>query len=682
MDKERFDKAKNFKGIEDKKILAELNTLWYECSLKLLPSTTKRNITINIKHIEELEEELKKYQDKFNVKLTHSFNFLETYKKSFAVSTAPEEESSVLKSVLNCLTATYSKSSVIKLDYEFNFTQIKVIAHDFFKEYEHHPLIFSITKSQKIQGKIIGELDQRKKKIPVAWKTLSKTKDEKEIHGLYLFGERIPKRANIIEEVHGEFFMYRFMSKKGKEFAVLSTDFLRLDDYTIEGLLVEVSDSKVIGDSYPILSKLPIFFVHTATSHVCEIKSHKELFQKIDDLKITGNSLYQYICSYKKNNQIQVLEHPKWFIKLTTSFLFHKKKGKICPFPSHLLWISDRGGGKTTFMEALHQKSGESQEIIAGSTSTVKYLVPSFKETNKPEMGALAKASRLVFVDEFFRILKVNSKDKETECGKMNDLLEHKERLAGSGQGKIRINMTARLLAGTNPIAGTKTMFNLVERLDDAFISRFLVYYQTDDHVKLVHKKKREPETITKQWIEVNDFLSIQDYLQSFDAKYEFQKLVEIFESYLPVMSGDVKGVYEARYLHHLECLMDGIIKTRCLIARDKTFTAAKDDYIDLRKIWSVLIHGWFSQKLDNFLKDESISRYDRFKMLPEESKFILEKLAKLNYEAKASDLKAECRSELNHNQFHDYLYLLTAGGFVIDSYGTLKHAYAEVEKK
>lgn len=128
MDKERFDKAKNFKGIEDKKILAELSTLWYECSLKLLPSTTKRNITINIKHIEELEEELKKYQDKFNVKLTHSFNFLETYKKSFAVATAPEEESSVLKSVLDCLTATYSKSSVIKLDYEFNFTQIKVIA--------------------------------------------------------------------------------------------------------------------------------------------------------------------------------------------------------------------------------------------------------------------------------------------------------------------------------------------------------------------------------------------------------------------------------------------------------------------------------------------------------------------------------------------------------------------------
>jgi hypothetical protein len=204
---------------------------------------------------------------------------------------------------------------------------------------------------------------------------------------------------------------------------------LRLDDYTLEGLSVDVEDVKIIGDAHKLINKFAVFFVHTATSHIIELKNHDQLFKKISKLKITGNKLYQYICSHKvAENKVQVLEHPKWFVKLTAAFLFHSKKGKICPYPMHLLWIADRGTGKTTYMESLHQKSGEIQEIIAGSTSTVKYLVPSFKETNKPEMGALAKASRLVFVDEFFRIVRVNNRDKEDECGRMNDLLEHKDR--------------------------------------------------------------------------------------------------------------------------------------------------------------------------------------------------------------------------------------------------------------
>jgi hypothetical protein len=148
-------------------------------------------------------------------------------------------------------------------------------------------------------------------------------------------------------------------------------------------------------------------------------------------------------------------------------------------------------------------------------------------------------------------------------------------------------------------------------------------------------------------------------------------------------MSGEVKGVYEARYLHHIECLMDGIIKTRCLITRDKSFSATKEDYSSLQKIWRIIIQGWFYKKLDDFLGDNSISKDDKYRMLPEESKFILHKLANLNYEAKVTDLKAACKSELNHNQFYEYCYLLTVGGFLIDGYnGTYKHAYAEVEKR
>ncbi|MCF7798975.1 hypothetical protein K9M74_03660 [Candidatus Woesearchaeota archaeon] len=657
---------------EDLKIELEgnLNKLIY----RINEATTDKAVRENIETLELVENWIERTTAKHDIEFPDLVAFIEGYKGSSTVSQSIKETSTLPTAMLKSLASRHSENSVIKINSKLNFSQIKLVTKEIFEEHNNQPLVFSIPRTHSIPGKIIGEISQRKVKIPVAWKIKIKTKED-EYFIPYLFGERIPPRSNIVDEVSGEFYLYRFLSKDNAEYAVVSTDELKLDDYTLEGLSIDVEDIKIIGDAHKLINKYAVFFVHTATSHIIEIKNHDQLFTKVSKLKLTGNKLYQYICSHKiGENKVQILEHPKWFVKLTSAFLFHRKKGKICPYPMHILWIADRGTGKTTYMESLHQKSGEIQEIIAGSTSTVKYLVPSFKETNKPEMGALAKSSRLCFVDEFFRIVRVNNKDKEDECGRMNDLLEHKDRMAGSGQGRIRTTMTARLLASTNPIAGTNNIVNLVDKFDDAFLSRFMIYYQTDEHIKLINQKKKEGDVFIKDWIPVNEFLSVQDYLQSFDAVYDFPRLVELFDKFTSFLGETVIGMYEARYLHHMECLMDGIIKTRCLSTRDKSFTATEEDYQDLELIWSTMIKGWFKQNIDEILRNDSLPIETREKFLPEEALFILRKLAKTGYKVKPGELKEKCRMEMHPSKLNFYLSLLHQGDFIKERDGYIVH--------
>lgn len=639
----------------------------------LLPSTTDKNIESNIKVLDKIEADLKVIGTKFNKDFSKIFEIFKCYKESLTLYRAVEEESGIPEPLLKSLIIKYSKNSIIRIPESLNYEQIKQLTRLLFSEGKNQPLIFAISNKNRIEGKVIGEIVQKRIKFPVAWKTEIGSKEEVR-YIPYVFGEKIPKRTKIVDEISGEFYLYRFLSKTKKEYALVSIDPLKLDDYTIHGLNIEVEDFKVIGDAYKLINKFPVFFVHTAHSHICQLTKHDELFAKADELKLTGNKLYTYLSSHKKGNKSQILEHPRWFMKLIASFLFHKSKGTTSEFPLHLLWIADRGTGKSSLLEAIYQKSGESQDIIAGSSSTLKYLIPSFKESNRPEMGALAKASRLVIVDEFFRILRSNFKEKQDECGRMNDLLEHKERQAGSGQGMIKTSMTARLIAATNPIAGTNNIVNLVEKFDDSFLSRFLIYYQNDEHIKFIHQQMKSETQTTTEWIDVNDFLSIQDYLQSFDAIYKRERIVKIFEKFLKFLSEDVKGLYEARYLHHLECLLDGIVKVRCLLTRDHSFTAIEEDYEEAEAIWTIIIKSWYRKNIDELLRDESIPINSRAKFLPEHAMFILKALANLGYVAKPAELKEKCKGEMHQVSFHTNVSLLKQGRFIIERKELLYH--------
>jgi hypothetical protein len=192
----------------------------------------------------------------------------------------------------------------------------------------------------------------------------------------------------------------------------------------------------------------------------------------------------------------------------------------------------------------------------------------------------------------------------------------------------------------------------------------------------------KETPQFAKDWIEVNDFLSIQDYLQSFNSQYSRERVVKICDKFVPFLAESVRGMYEARYLHHLECLLDGIIKVRCLTTKDTSFTAIEEDYQEAEFVWSIIIKSWFKQTIDELLKDQKIPIEVRSKFIPEEGIYILRTLANMGFKSSPTALKEKCRLEMEAPRLALNMSLLVQGGFIVEKNSLLYHyEWAEVER-
>jgi hypothetical protein len=258
--------------------------------------------------------------------------------------------------------------------------------------------------------------------------------------------------------------------------------------------------------------------------------------------------------------------------------------------------IGKQGGGKSKAMESISEKIDETIPIVEGSGSTMKSLIPSFKG-DLPKPGALIESNRMVFIDEFFRILMREDKDdRENTLTHLNPLLEHKRRRFGSGNNCLDTQMTSKLFAVTNPVFGTSTMEHLVNKMDNSFLSRLLIWYQDEDHYNsIINKKENELEYIP---IEVTGELwrAIFDYCNSFKVNMDLNECSKIHKeglSYLNSLPEAVKEIYKTRYKHHLNCVLDGIVKLRCILNKDIRFEATAADYEATREIWLNMLKNW-----------------------------------------------------------------------------------------
>lgn len=624
----------------------------------------------NKKILREAREFFVKAKEKYDCKeiIAEKLVFIDSYLKTDISFVEDDVDSRIPESFLESL-YPHAKNKIVKVDFPFNFLQLKTIVWGYHQT--TGKLIFPISKGFVSDGKVIGVLrGGNKVKVPVIV-THKIVGGENPQFAPFLFGES-PNRKSPREELSGYFYMYRFVDKDDQPYTLLSDKKLSLQSYQIEGSVFEVKDLSLVGEVSKIPVKYKVLFLHTAKPHVIQFKNHKEFFSFCDEKKVTENDMLNYVVSIKDKKTIKVFPHPLWFLHLLLVFLFHAMKGVTDKFPLHLLWISTRGGGKSTCLEAIMQKFGE--KIVDGSTSTLKFLIPSFKERNNPEIGELARAHRLVVVDEFFRML-LKSKDNERniEVARMNILLEHKERAAGSGHGQTIVKMSARMMASTNPVSGTNNIYNLLDRFDDSFLSRMLIYYQLPDHLNYVNEAKKLRFKRSDFWIEPHEFLSIVDYLNSFDAEYDWNKLVQLYEKFSTPLSQDVKGMFEARYLHHLECMLDGIVKVRCLFERNPDFTAIDKDYGMLEMLFGNVLKSWFNDAQDIIL-DTSILPEVREQFLPEDAKVVLDVLGRLGLTASIKDLKKACLSEMNEDIFYSMLSLLRTGNFVFEKGLEIRH--------
>jgi hypothetical protein len=272
--------------------------------------------------------------------------------------------------------------------------------------------------------------------------------------------------------------------------------------------------------------------------------------------------------------------------------------------------IAQPGTGKSTLEEVIYDKFEEDTDIIEGSSSTIKSLIPSFKG-NLPDPGAILKSNRVCIVDEFLRILlRIEKEERNIQLSSLNPLLEHRKRTAGSGNGKIKLNSTCRILSVSNPVWGTKSIDILANRFDLSWLSRWFIWYQDKDHINQIQSGTKMKKTFF--FMKKDDFLSIFDYLNGFYANFDEKRVENIHMKGRSLLGEDTEEnllrsvieIYAARYKHHILCLMDGIIKTRCICSGDDSFTANEEDYKMLETIWMKMLVEWGIYQ-DSMVKSE-----------------------------------------------------------------------------
>lgn len=486
-------------------------------------------------------------------------------------------------------------SQIVKLDDIYPFESVKIVLKEFFTKSDR--LMFVINKNTTLRGKVTNKVNEYKNKISlikVTEQTIGKGEDEEVVQSLKFFNEKIDKRHKIIDSFDSEFYIYKMISEE-TEYLLFSIDALELEEYEIKGMKIEIGDMADIGNYTKINLQIPIIFVNTAKTRIIQFTDHKHFFNSIP--KFTEDEFISYILSSEDGSYFQ---HPRSFERLILSFLLSTKYDSS-PYPLHLLIIGQAGSGKSKVLECLHWKFQENNEITDGSCSTIKSLIPSFRSTTNIQTGDLIKSNRLCCVDEFLRILvRIPPEEREPQLAALNPLLEHKVRNFGSGNYSFKGKMTAKLITASNPVYGTSDMIRLANKIDKSFLSRLLVYYQSKEHFDYIADKDEDDLKKASFKIETDLFLAMYDYLNSFKAKFDKERITKLFKTSLISFGDDtednifrdVRSIYMARYKHHLYTICDGIVKLRCLVERDSSFTATEEDYKNIETIYNIIINN------------------------------------------------------------------------------------------
>lgn len=523
----------------------------------------------------------------------------------------------------------FNSEGIVGIHLPLSYEQLKKLTNAVYKK--TGLIKFYISKEQMIYGKVVAEIYDFAQTIPIATLLQSKKEEDEKpnINYIALFGEKINNiKYNVVKEINSKLFVYRFISENQRDYILLNHEKLELGDYIIQGVVTDCNDHKVLTDSAKITTKLPFFFAQSAKSRIIHFKDHQEFFKRVDYLGLDKNGLFDYPFSLKIKDKRVILNQPTWFKWMIWAWLTHESVGLFNPYPLHIMVLGPAQSGKSLMLNAMHEKSREARQVFSGVSSTLKGLVPSFRE--KPaKAGYLAESTRFSFCDEFLRCL-INThsgKDnnlRDESVGIMNDLLEHQKREAGSGVSKINVNMTSRVLATSNPVKGVHSMNDLLNKFDMAFLSRWLVYFQDDSHINMIRESRDNSLQCSSFDISVNDWVSFLDYLQSFSAKYDLDRVLDIKASCEEVLNHDIKEHYDARHKHHIQCLMDGLVKARCFLNKDYSFKANDLDYKRLETIWKSIINSWIDPEMVKNLPVDQRRYY-----LPENAQWLYEEVCK-----------------------------------------------------
>jgi hypothetical protein len=514
------------------------------------------------------------------------------------------------------------------VDWLESYGDAKGRAIDLFNQDYDDRLFFLASFRDKIKGKpqLIHENIQR---IPVIRRTFRTIKDSKGKEDYekrhFFFDDIFDKRydGKVSGILSFDFYFYRIVDEE-KEYYILSQTKLPNEYCEFTGMKIHMDDVSEISSNLKIKKISSVFICKEAQPYVKTI-SPEELIEFTKSNEWTEEVFHNILFCHPDGNIYDYT--PDFNLLRKAQLLSSKYEG----YPLHLLKMGPVGTGKTTEAEVLDFKFRDEQGILEAANSTLKVLVPSFKE--KPaNLGYIAKCNRIAIIDELMKMVEkdlVRAHDTSrisNYFGQINMLLEQKDRRVGSGNdNSTRIKATSKVCITSNNIDGKDKVSSHLNIIDPTTLSRMLLWVQDREEIEKIYNKegikkfrthRAKPKTASaeaffyegfypisytsKDWdcvcgeIEISDFLTIYDSCQQFLVNFDMDRCKKLFDTTTRLAKEPMRQVWRARGLHHIILILDGIVKHRCLfIDYDKSYTPKDVDYEDLERIIIHMIKTW-----------------------------------------------------------------------------------------
>ena len=283
-----------------------------------------------------------------------------------------------------------------------------------------------------------------------------------------------------IEDCSLWFWIYKIVDDD-KEYILLCDKQLTPNLYRFRGMKITLKDNSEITKTLNFKS-LTNVFIAVEEKPAINVLEKANLINYFKDLKERYNLDDKRFNEYLFTNENgKIYTHTENYSKVIMSWLF---SGKYEGYPLHLLIFGPAGCGKTTGLECINRIFDEDKGIFEAGNSTLKGLIPSFRE-RPAKVGYILDCVRLGLIDELFKMIEGVETGKYLELltnyfSKLNMLLEHKERTIGSGTDTLKAKATAKLLLMTNPYKKKRTIEEHIEIMDVTTLSRFIPLVQ--DH--------------------------------------------------------------------------------------------------------------------------------------------------------------------------------------------------------
>lgn len=513
----------------------------------------------------------------------------------------------------------YKSDRVNFLDdpYFNTWKKVKAFAVNAMKKLDR--LVFMGHSNHTIRGKVIP-ISQTVQRIILVRKIETKEENSKETSFVYKFlDDKFDNRfGHPVDVLAFDFWLYRLV-QEGREVIVFSPQQLDFDEYEFRGMTIQMDNLSEVSRTLKFKSLTPVFLVHTVRSSVQTL----EKGDLVNFVKNAGLNEQAFLDMLFCHPDGKVYDHIEPYNKIRICQML---SGKFEGYPLHTLTIGPTGTGKTFEQEALDAKFQEERGIFEAGNSTMKGLIPSFKE--KPaNPGYILQCNRIALIDELFKMIDAASFSSEQllkqHLGQLNMLLEHKKRTIGSGNDNaITAKATAKVVFSTNPLSNKGTLADHLSALDGTTLSRMLIWVQDEEHVakisarnlrdytkhlRDIHTPQRERREESKKDIFIlhsvlyssidgirPEFLTIFDSCQQFLSSFDAQRVKEIWEVSLNLIPEPLRTIWRARGLHHSTLLLDGITKYRCLFRDyDSGFTAIEEDYDLLQGLVFRILQSW-----------------------------------------------------------------------------------------